>query len=107
MYCPKCGESNSDETRFCRSCGENLKVISQVMTRRLPVALASKLDAYIERKNERLRRDGIGSAVIGICFALLGGYELINGAVIFRKRRDYAVIRVFHVSCQCLGYDGV
>jgi hypothetical protein len=83
MFCPKCGESNGDETKFCRACGENLKVVAQAMTGRLPVALASKLDAYIERKNERLRRDGIGSAVFGLCFVLLAGYELWKGSPFF------------------------
>src|ERR1044072_1787115 len=83
MYCPKCGEANSDDINFCRACGENLKVVAQAMIGSLPVALASRLDAYIERKNERLRRDGIGSAVFGICFLLLGGYELMKGARIF------------------------
>ena len=50
---------------------------------RLPVTLASKLDAYIERKNERLRRDGIGSAVFGVCFVLLGVHELMKGTGVF------------------------
>ncbi len=66
MFCPKCGESNGDETKFCRACGENLKVVAQAMTGRMPVALATKLDAYIERKNERLRRDGLGSFFLGL-----------------------------------------
>jgi hypothetical protein len=83
MFCPKCGESNGDETKFCRACGENLKVVAQAMTGRLPVALASRLDAYIERRNERLRRDGIGSAVFGLCFVLLAGYELWKGSPFF------------------------
>ena len=83
MYCPKCGESNIEEVKFCRACGENLKVVAQAMMGRLPVTLASKLDAYIERKNERLRRDGIGSAVFGVCFVLLGVSELMKGTGIF------------------------
>ena len=83
MFCPKCGESNGDETKFCRACGENLKVVAQAMTGRLPVALATRLDAYIERKNERLRRDGIGSFFLGLCFILLGGYEMWKGSPLF------------------------
>lgn len=83
MYCPKCGESNGEGTKFCRACGENLKVVEQAMMGHLPVVLASKLDAYIERKNERLRRDGIGSAVLGGCFVLLGISELMKGTGIF------------------------
>jgi len=80
MYCPKCGIQNNDETRFCRGCGENLKVISQAMTRRLPVILAGKVDAYLERKNERLRRDSILAAVAGCAWLLFGVRSLVAGA---------------------------
>jgi len=81
MYCPKCGIQNNDETKFCRGCGENLKVISQAMTRRLPVILASKMDAYLERKNERIRRDSILAAFNGCLFIFLALYNVIgNGA---------------------------
>lgn len=83
MYCPKCGEQNGEGTRFCRACGENLKVVEQAMLGRLPVALASRLDAYIERRNERLRRDGVGSAVFGVCFTLLGLHEIWKGTGLF------------------------
>ena len=79
MYCPKCGLKNNDDTRFCRGCGENLKVISQAMTRRLPVILASKVDAYLERKNERFRRDSIIFAVVGFLWLLYGLRSLVTG----------------------------
>jgi len=79
MYCPKCGIQNNDETKFCRGCGENLKVISQAMTRRLPVILASKVDAYLERKNERLRRDSIIAAAAGSLWLLFGVRSLVAG----------------------------
>jgi Domain of unknown function (DUF6249) len=29
MYCPKCGSNQSDELRFCKSCGANLQVVRQ------------------------------------------------------------------------------
>jgi|SRR6266850_6436963 len=80
MYCPKCGTQDNDDTKFCRGCGENLKVISQAMTRRLPVILASKVDAYLERKNERLRRDSIIGAVAGCLWLLYGLRTLVTGA---------------------------
>ena len=33
MFCPQCGtESISDELKFCRSCGANLKVIGKAVT---------------------------------------------------------------------------
>jgi hypothetical protein len=78
MYCPKCGLQNHDDQRFCRSCGENLKVISQAMTRRLPAFLVRKMDAYIESKNRGLRRQSIGNAVVGSMFIFLGFYHVIG-----------------------------
>jgi len=78
MYCPKCGIQNNDEPKFCRGCGENLKVISQAMTRRLPAFLARKMDAYIDSKNRRLRSESIGSGVVGSIFIFLGLYDVIG-----------------------------
>lgn len=31
MYCPQCGTESSQEQRFCRSCGANLKVIGKAV----------------------------------------------------------------------------
>ena len=78
MYCPKCGIQNNDQMKFCRGCGENLHLISQAMTRRLPGFLVRKMDAYIENKNWRLRRQSIGGAVMGGMFIFLGLYEAIG-----------------------------
>src|SRR5438067_12376752 len=79
MYCPKCGIQNNDGTKFCRGCGENLKVISQAMTRRLPVVLASKVDAYLERKTQRYRWHSIVFAVAGFVCLLDGLRSQVTG----------------------------
>lgn len=34
MYCPKCGSNQSDEQRFCKSCGANLHVVRQAVSTR-------------------------------------------------------------------------
>ena len=70
---------NDDETKFCRGCGENLKLISQAMSKRLPVILASKMDAYLERKNERFRRNSIIALVSGCFWLLYGVGPLVTG----------------------------
>ena len=35
MYCPNCGKDNSNEQRFCRSCGLSLQTISKVLNSEL------------------------------------------------------------------------
>ncbi len=34
MFCPQCGSTQSDELRFCKSCGANLQALRQVMATR-------------------------------------------------------------------------
>ena len=72
MYCPKCAAPNSNNVKFCRVCGENLTVVAQAMSKHLPVTLVSKLDNYLERKHERLRRDSILTGLSGL-FLLVSG----------------------------------
>ena len=32
MFCPQCGSTQSDEVKFCKSCGANLQAVQQVMS---------------------------------------------------------------------------
>lgn len=34
MFCPQCGSQQSDEMKFCKTCGANLQAVLQVMTSR-------------------------------------------------------------------------
>lgn len=34
MYCPKCGFQQSEDLKFCKSCGANLQAVRQVITTR-------------------------------------------------------------------------
>ena len=36
MFCPKCGSAQSDELKFCKSCGANLFAVRQVVDAREP-----------------------------------------------------------------------
>lgn len=76
MYCPKCAEPNGEDVKYCRACGEDLTVIAQAMSRHLPVMLVSKLDDYVERKNERMRRDGILTGLSGVFLLISGIWQL-------------------------------
>ena len=66
MYCPKCGSLNQDSAEFCRSCGDDIRIISQVLKQHLPVRLIGMLDAAIDKRYERFRRDAILSSVLGL-----------------------------------------
>ncbi|HKC65928.1 MAG TPA: zinc ribbon domain-containing protein [Pyrinomonadaceae bacterium] len=76
MYCPKCAQANSDDAKFCRTCGENLTVIAQAMSKHLPVMIASKLDEHIARKENRLRRDGLMTGLSGILLLFSGIWQV-------------------------------
>ena len=78
MFCPKCAAPNSDGVKFCRVCGENLTVVAQAMAKHLPVTLVSKLDSYLERKHERLRRDSILSGLSGLFLLLSGIWQVTH-----------------------------
>ena len=49
MYCPHCGAQNPNETKFCRGCGEDLRLVSQAVTKSLPLLIAHHVDDAIDR----------------------------------------------------------
>ena len=49
MYCPHCGAQNPNETKFCRGCGEDLRLVSQALTKSLPLVIAHRVDDAIDR----------------------------------------------------------
>lgn len=42
MYCPKCGTNNPDDGKFCRKCGCDLKLVSDVISGKLTVRDSDK-----------------------------------------------------------------
>jgi hypothetical protein len=47
MYCPHCAAQNPKETKFCRGCGEDLRLVSQAVTKSLPLVIAHRVDDAI------------------------------------------------------------
>ncbi len=38
MFCPKCGIQNPETGKFCRSCGTDIGVVTDILTGKLPIA---------------------------------------------------------------------
>src|SRR5689334_5916460 len=49
MYCPHCGAQNLPETKYCRSCGQDLRLVAQAITKSLPLLIAQRVDDAIDR----------------------------------------------------------
>lgn len=63
MYCPNCGNKNSVDQRFCRSCGLGLEKVSQSLTEQLPNASALS----VKQQKEKFEKLGvIALSVFGV-----------------------------------------
>jgi ribosomal protein L40E len=94
MYCPHCGAQNAQETKFCRGCGEDLRLISQAVTKSLPLVIAHRVDEAIDRGRGGWRsyqlfraehRKAFGQTLLGLCslFAIVWVLMLGHGSVSF------------------------
>jgi hypothetical protein len=70
MYCPTCGTIASTDQKFCRSCGTELSVISQLVAKHLsatdPALLPAESDASKPRRTTNLLFLGIVYCIIGL-----------------------------------------
>lgn len=80
MYCPACGTENTgEERRFCRSCGTDLRAVSQALSNSVPVKIASTLDAYLENRFQRNFMNGVLNLIAFIALVAVGTGYLISG----------------------------
>jgi hypothetical protein len=60
MFCPNCGRDNSQEKKFCASCGTNLEAVSQALNGNRDdffTKTDSALDQLIARYSEHIFKD--------------------------------------------------
>lgn len=71
MYCPKCGATNNEDTKFCRGCGANLALVPQALTGELskPRSL-SRAERRSHRHEEGLA-GGITQSFMGMAFLII------------------------------------
>lgn len=74
MFCPNCGNQNSADQKFCRSCGLGLQKVVQTLSEQLP----SKLDVSLQQKKERFEKLGVlALSIFGTGLAIPILYEIL------------------------------
>lgn len=74
MYCPNCGNQNSADQKFCRSCGLGLQKVVQTLSEQLP----TKLDLSLQQKKERFEKLGVlALSIFGAGLAIPILYEIL------------------------------
>ena len=67
MYCPNCGNQNSADQKFCRSCGLGLQKVVQTLSEQRP----NELDLSLQQKKERFEKLGVAAlSVFGVGVAI-------------------------------------
>jgi len=78
MFCPNCGNKNSADQKFCRSCGLGLHKIAESISEQLP----TKLDLSLQKKKEKFEKLGVAALSVfgaGVLIPVLYGifYKLM------------------------------
>lgn len=88
MYCPRCGiENPTEDVKFCRACGEDLRLTSQALGKRIgwTAFLNNRLDNMLAGRYGLSARDGGINIFIGLAGLMLAVYYMLTGqgALIF------------------------
>jgi hypothetical protein len=78
MFCPSCGKDNSDELKFCATCGTNLEAVAQALTGREEdffTKMDTGIDYFVARYAEHVFRNapqGVSEHKVSKSWQLLG-----------------------------------
>ena len=85
MFCPKCGTQAIDGTKFCRSCGADLEVVSAALTGKLALTNQNSLkkskkdDCENSNDPDRLWNSFIRNTMVGLAFIAIAIYLTVSG----------------------------
>ena len=71
MFCPKCGQQNNEDTRFCRGCGADLSGVLAVVEGK-PPRVAAADEKYVE-----LYSRGVNGLLLAAGFFIVSGIAWI------------------------------
>ncbi|MDQ3252707.1 MAG: zinc ribbon domain-containing protein [Acidobacteriota bacterium] len=105
MYCPNCGKENSNEQRFCRSCGLSLQMISQMLVNELSATESDDSSIEIIKREERRWQNPL---MYGFLMLTLGIIIVIFGKTILGEQliADIGTVMAF-LGIGLLGFKGV
>ena len=89
MFCPKCGQRNEGDYKFCRGCGENLKAIAKAIERRWLKLFYRELDRYIRSQNLKLPGSARPFRISVLLYLMSIGMSLMLG--LFGDSKDWWV----------------
>jgi hypothetical protein len=60
VYCPQCAAQNTDNAKFCRTCGTDLEAVALVLTNKFPLP-----GAWLEKYGESKHKVIMGAILLG------------------------------------------
>jgi hypothetical protein len=83
MYCPNCGKGNSNEQKFCRSCGLSLQTISQVMVNELSATKSDDSSIEVVKREQNIWHNPL---LYGFLMLILGLIIIFFGKTVLGEQ---------------------
>lgn len=86
MFCPKCGTQAIEGTKFCRSCGSDLEIVTAALSGKL--ISASQNDLQNSKKDEEYSNDPdklwnsfVRNSFVGVAFIIVALYLTLTNTI--------------------------
>ena len=82
MYCPKCGQENTTESRYCSNCGKALSDVTVSPAEQSTTATAVQPhEVSVKKKTSPMAITSLVLGIIGVIFNVMGILAIIFGAI--------------------------